>query len=68
MVTTYITRDGDILDDICWRFYGNADNIILVLNANPGLSESGNYYTAGVKIELPAIENKPTIYTVSLWD
>lgn len=68
MVTTYTTRDGDVLDDICWRFYGNADNLIAVFEANPGLSELGDHYEAGVEIKLPAIQPEPTPYTASLWD
>ncbi|WP_133522628.1 tail protein X [Buttiauxella sp. JUb87] len=67
MVTIYITRDGDILDEICWRFYGDTKNLIDVFNANPGLSELGNYYEAGIEIKLPVIAEEPTIYTPSLW-
>lgn len=67
MATIYTTRDGDVLDDICWRYYGNADNLIAVLNANPGLSELGNYYDAGVEIILPIITPEPVTWTPSLW-
>ncbi|AYN26399.1 phage tail protein [Buttiauxella sp. 3AFRM03] len=67
MVTIYITRDGDILDEICWRFYGDSKNLIAVFNANPGLAEWGNYYEAGIEIKLPVITDEPTIYTPSLW-
>ncbi|WP_244272424.1 tail protein X [Buttiauxella ferragutiae] len=56
-----------MLDEICWRFYGDTKNLVDVFNANPGLSDLGNYYEAGIEIKLPVIAEEPTIYTPSLW-
>lgn len=67
MATTYTTRDGDMLDAVCWAWYGNADNVPAVLNANPGLAEYGTHFPAGIVILLPDITPEPT-YTTSLWD
>ena len=67
MVTIYTTRDGDVLDEICWRFYGNTKNIMMVFEANVGLSDIGTHYEAGIQIILPAIIETPVTYTTSLW-
>jgi len=67
MAMTYITRDGDVLDDVCWRHYRRADALIQVLEANMGLADIGPVLPAGVRIELPDI---PVVAKseVSLWD
>jgi phage tail protein X len=51
---TYITKDGDMVDLICFRHYGRtADVTEAVLTANPGLAERGPVLDAGVSIVLP---------------
>lgn len=67
MVTIYITRDGDVLDEICWRFYGNTDNLINVYKENPGLSDMGTHYESGIEIKLPEITEMQVTYTAALW-
>lgn len=66
-MTTYRTRDGDVLDEICWRFYGRADVVPQVLEANPGLADRGTLFEAGVRIALPDIQ-PPARQPVNLWD
>lgn len=67
----YITKQGDVLDDIVWRQYNtNAWAVVQqVLDANHGLAEHGAVIPGGLLIELPEIEN-PTSErkAVALWD
>lgn len=71
MAQTYKTRDGDVVDQIAWRQYGevNADILRIVLEANHGLADRGAVLPRGVAIVLPDIP-KPTSTrkAVSLWD
>ena len=49
---TYTTKTGDMLDKICWDYYGPRRGAYeKVMEANPGLSQQG-----------------PILSTVSLWD
>lgn len=65
----YITKDGDMLDKICWEYYGKSSGYMeQVLAANPGLAELGPVYDAGVSIELPTISTTTnTAARVRLW-
>ena len=69
-MATYRTSDGDVLDDVCRRFYGReAGAVEAVLEANPGLAELGPVLPAGTVIELPDLPRPlETIPTVKLWD
>ncbi|WP_227317427.1 tail protein X [Cedecea davisae] len=56
MATTWITRDGDVLDAICVKNYGAAalnQSLAAVLEANTGLAARGAIYPAGIQIILP---------------
>ncbi|NAX00016.1 MULTISPECIES: tail protein X [unclassified Vibrio] len=53
MAKLYRTRDGDVLDEICYSEYGTEKAITAVLNANPGLAEKGSKFAAGIQIILP---------------
>ena len=66
----YQTRDGDVLDAICWNYYGRQTGTVeAVLDANPGLSAFGPELPAGIVIVLPELsELSSKIETVSLWD
>jgi len=65
----YRTKDGDMLDRICWHHYGFESAVTAVLEANPGLADYGPVLPAGILIRLPDL-SKPneTIDTVRLWD
>lgn len=72
MSATYITSDGDILDDIAYQQYGSVTPDILnaVLAANYGLCELGPIYGPGVAIVLPSIDTatvNAATNEVSLW-
>ncbi|QSH40917.1 tail protein X [Lentisphaerota bacterium ZTH] len=63
----YKTQDGDMLDAICFKYYGRENAIIDVLEANPHLADHGCRLTANLLIELPDLpEVEQTM--VSLWD
>ena len=66
----YRTKEGDMLDWICWRHYGQqAGAVEVVLKANPGLAEAGPLLPAGLVIELPDLpQPNQSIDTVRLWD
>ena len=64
----YVTKDGDVLDGICWRYYGyTAGSTETVLEANRGLEQYDAIFDAGIVIELPDIETPPVDDTVKLW-
>jgi len=66
----YRTRDGDVLDAVCARHYGDTPHQVEdVIAANPGLAALGPVLPSGVIIELPEVKDaaleRPTI---RLWD
>lgn len=66
--TVYRTLAGDVLDWICWRYYGRQSGAVeAVLAANVGLAERGAVYPAGVVITLPALA-EPVSQPTRLWD
>lgn len=69
-MSDYITRDGDMVDWICWHYYGEQSGAVeAVYAANPWLSNYGPQLPPGLTIVLPTIP-KPvdTISVVKLWD
>ncbi|MGI9158244.1 MAG: tail protein X [Saprospiraceae bacterium] len=57
--TEYITTDGDRLDTIAYKAYGDPFAWGEVLHANPGLPIQTTY-PAGVRIVVPIIEPEST--------
>lgn len=70
MVTTYITKDGDVIDWICWKHYGALDDrqYEQVLEANPGLADLGAVLSGGISIILPELTAPATVQGDRLWD
>ena len=70
MAKIYNTRDGDMLDAICHRYYGHLSGVVeAVLEANPGLAAQGEIYSAGTFIQLP--ELPPASHSdaqINIWD
>ena len=65
----YRTKDGDMLDAICWKHYGRESAVIDVLEANPHLADQGAVLSAGILIELPDLaEPVADTEVVRLWD
>ena len=52
-MTRIRSREGDVLDELCWRHYGREDGVGAVLAANPGLAAVAPVLPAGVVIVLP---------------
>lgn len=62
-------QQGDTLDLICQRYYGKTQGVTeIVLQANPGLCDSGPFFTAGQLVYLPEITEKASAEVVQLWD
>lgn len=70
MSTKYITREGDTVDFVAFKYYGTLDGNVTekVLDANPGLAARGAALPDGVEIVLPVIEQPTTTRGVKLWD
>ncbi len=70
MSLTYISRAGDTVDYIAWKYYGATTNGVVeqVLEANPGLADYGAELPGGVFVLLPDIEAPATAQGVKLWD
>ena len=70
-MTTVRTADGDRLDWICRRHYGElfAGAVEAVLAANPGLAALGPVLPAGVAVAMPAL-TPPVAITrqIALWE
>jgi len=65
---TYVTKDGDVLDAICWKYYGSTTGVVeKVLQANHHLAELGAIFSAGVKIALPDLAQEEETESVKLW-
>ena len=71
MARFYNTKDGDMLDEICWKVYGRRSGRVTerVLDANPGLADVGPKLPAGLTLTLPDIEpQSEELSSVRLWD
>ena len=69
-MATYKTSQGDMLDEICWRFYGAQSGAVeAVLDANPGLADLGPILPIDTEIVLPELTAPaPEDAPVRLWD
>ncbi|MDP4573247.1 tail protein X [Pseudomonas sp. LPH60] len=68
MATTCRTSDGDLLDTLCYQYYGHLNGSFeAVLDANQGLADEPQPFRAGVLIVLPDLQSQ-TETTVQLWD
>lgn len=64
----YTTIEGDMLDYICWKYYGKTSNYVeKVLAANTHLAEYGTILPAGIKIFLPVIDEPKSLQKIKLW-
>jgi phage tail protein X len=70
MANVYVTSQGEMVDAICRRFYGDESGFVeAVLAVNPGLAEVALPLASGVRITLPDIEPVTKVVpVVSLWD
>ena len=66
----YRSKEGDVLDAICARHYGDTPHRVEdVIAANPGLAAFGPVLPSGLIVKLPEVEDtareRPVI---RLWD
>ena len=65
---TYTTKDGDVLDSICWKYYGSTSGAVeKVLEVNRHLANLPAIFAAGVKIILPDLTSEEEAESVKLW-
>ena len=68
MSIIYLTKDGDVLDQICQNYYGKTSKIVeQVIEANPHIVDLEAVFEAGIKIILPDIIQEKESETVKLW-
>jgi phage tail protein X len=66
---TYRTKDGDMIDEICWKHYGRQSGAVeALLEANRGLADAGPMLPAGLVLALPDLSADKVEPTVRLWD
>ena len=70
MAIIYTTRQGELVDAICRRAYGDESGYVeAVLDANPGLAAMASPLPAGTVIVLPDVPlASEVVRIVSLWD
>jgi phage tail protein X len=51
--SSYITVDGDMVDDIAFKTYNDETMIEFILMANPGLVDQPLFLPRGIEILLP---------------
>lgn len=70
MATTYRCSQGDTIDYVCWKFYGQQSGAVeAVYEANPGLADLGEVLPVDTVLSLPDLP-KPTVEAqpIRLWD
>jgi len=69
MATVYRTSQGDTLDFVCWKFYGQQSGAVeLVLAANPGLADLGVVMPIDTVLTLPDLPKPATeVQPIRLW-
>lgn len=70
MPTIHVTGQGEMVDAICRRFYGDESGFVeAVLDANPGLAANGTTLPIGTRVVLPDLAKATEIVpVVTLWD
>jgi phage tail protein X len=66
-MVSYVTKEGDVLDWICWKHYGTTAVLEQVMASNPNLTDEK--LPAGVTVKLPyiaSISNKRK--EIRLWN
>lgn len=64
MSVLYTTQQGDMLDDIAYKTYGDSAMIEFILMANPGLVNAPLILDYGTQITLPIAPVKPVKNTL----
>ena len=69
MSQIYRTKEGDTLDFIVWKQYGQTSGVVeQVLLENQNLANYGEVLPAGILITLPDISTTVVDNGINLWD
>jgi len=69
MTTYYWSKEGEMIDLICWRYYGATRGVVkVVLEANPGLAEYSGSLPSGLRIKLPLIQEQLKKSKLKVWE
>ena len=69
MSQIYLTRQFDLLDEICHRYYGRTRQTVeAVLLANPSLADLMPILPEDIEILLPDLPAPSTSKTLRIWD
>jgi len=69
-VEMYLSKDGDMIDEICWRYYPKRQQALAVehvYEANNRLADRGEKLPAGLTILLPDLPRPRTQPVINLW-
>lgn len=61
----YTTKEGDRLDLLAHKFYGNSDGIRIIIDANPGVPVEAQF-AVGTTLIIPIIEQAKKIDKTNL--
>lgn len=71
MTITATARDGETVDEVCWRVLGRTSNVTeQVLELNPGIAALGPRLPGATELVLPEVAEAATATreTIQLWD
>jgi len=70
MADLYLTKDNDMIDEICWRHYPKHQMALAVehvYEANHRLADKGEKLPAGLTILLPDLPQPRAVPVINLW-
>lgn len=70
MTELYRAKDGDMIDEICWRFYDKGQQPLAVervYDANRGLAAAGPTLAAGTVVVLPDLPRPEATPILRIW-
>lgn len=68
-ITEYVTIEGDVLDAIIFRIYGQGpDALSAVMDANPHIRDLPVHLPVGTRIQLPVLRAAAPAKRIRLWD
>lgn len=68
MARTYLTRNGETLDAIAYRVYGDEQAVHALLAANPHVTRQPAELPSGLTLVLPDVPTSAgAVQTVRLW-
>ncbi|WP_078663278.1 MULTISPECIES: tail protein X [unclassified Bartonella] len=70
MSDIYVTKDGDMVDAICWRHYPKGQQALAVERVyatNHRLADLGPILKAGITIILPSLPHPQATPVIRLW-